>query len=244
MTYNILAIRAVSDPPDVLYPVLTDGAKGITVHAADGNARTKYSTTVLRVYEEAADGKQECLGSFPEGQGTLFVTDTRVIVMKHHFKMASGNSNWLGFGSAYLLSGVSAAIRTHNRALIGHFPLSCLKHVSAFIPSKRSHAPRIRMWITDRTEETARPVALDVSFKPGQDLQPVIRDLLTRYTAKWLWLVPRMTTPPSEALKARLEQLRANPDMKLEPDKWVRLTLPLSTPMRPQLLKEMGISSA
>lgn len=66
MTYNLVAIRAVDDSYDPLYPRLSAGGKGIVTYPpSDGEQIVQIPFDALYIYEQDSGGQQKQLGSCP-----------------------------------------------------------------------------------------------------------------------------------------------------------------------------------
>jgi hypothetical protein len=247
--YNILGIRSVSDPYDPLYPRLSKDAKGIHTCGSDGKNVEKHSLSIVSAYTQEEDGKPKRLGSFTDGVATLFVTDSRVVVVNHDFKTADTSDLLWGFDAEYLASALLAKVRTHNRALVGHVPLICVERIAQYTPKGRLDAPpRVRLWVHERTGDTRRLVGLDCQLTGGQKQDHATRlvaSILRRSCDYWLANYERLGVkiPIQYAMGLKSISTGRYKSPELIPGKWAQHHVPLAVDLREQTPKQIGITA-
>jgi len=228
MAYNILSIRTPTDEPDPLYPSIGNGGKTVTISSSiDGQNLQQFSAVELSVWElQEDDNKFHRLGHFGGTSHTLFLTDCRTIVFSPNFK--KGDASYLMFDMPgfYLVSALTAAIKTHNRALTGQVMHYNVFKLSVVGTGRRRETNRIRLYLRDETEGSERQIFLQITFRVGTDPRPLAQQIARRIAG--YWLQPNMAKTLERERKATLAKL-ANPPL-LEPtgEVWRSYEFPFS----------------
>jgi hypothetical protein len=227
VAYNVLAIRSTKDPDDELYPVIGDGGKTVTMHTGlDGTDRPHFIAVDLSVWELQEDRKYHRLGHFGGAKHTIFVTDNRVVVLSPNFKKADASYVIFDMPGFYLASAVSAALRTHNRALTGQVLHKHVSRLAVIGTGRLKEANRIRLYLRDETEGSEREIYFQITFKIGTDPRPIAQ-LLARRIAKF-WLNPTIARSMDAERTAELRKLSEAPLLAPTGDEWKSYQFPFS----------------
>src|ERR1700677_2247182 len=84
MAYNILSIRSPEDPFDPLYPTIINKGSSVVMGPLDTN-RERYVISSMTVWE-VVENKDVKLGTFNDAVHTVFLTDTRLVILSPNFK--------------------------------------------------------------------------------------------------------------------------------------------------------------
>ena len=249
MTYNLVAIRAIDDPYDPLYPRLVEGGKGIVTYPpSDGEPIVQIPFNALYIYEQDPQGQQKQLGSFTEGSGVLFLTRSRTAVHLHDFKTGDFSLFVFDLPNLYAASYLLAKARTHNRAVVGHIPHVCLRYVGAYTPTKRGEYRRLSLGMDEKTGDALRTLRLSVHVQPKHDLGNSLAEILTRYADYWLKRAEaECGLKLGEEHKIRLGMVRAKATQgRAElppPGEWRNYNLPAHAPFTASAAQRIGMKA-
>lgn len=228
MAYNVLSIRSPKDEPDPLYPSIGDGGKTVTVTpSVDGENRPHFAAVDLSVWElHEGDNKFHRLGHFGGTSHTIFLTDCRTIVLSPNFKKADAGYLMFDLPGFYLASALTAAIKTHGRALTGQVMHYNVFKLSVVGTGRMKEGNRIRMYLRDETEGTERQIFLQITLRLGTDPRPIAQQIARRIAGYWLQPNVAKTLDPER--KATLGELANAPLLEPTGEEWKSYQFPFS----------------
>ncbi len=228
MTYNILSIRTPDDEPDPHYPNIGRGGKTVTLNpSVDGQNLEKFSAVDLSVWElHHDDNKFHRLGHFGGASHTLFLSDCRTIVLSPNFKKADASYLAFDMPGFYLMSALTAALKTRNRALTGQVMHSNVFKLSVIGTGRLKETNRIRLYLRDETEDTERQVFLQITFRLGTDPRPLAQQIGRRIAG--YWLQPNIARTLDRERKATLSKLVDAPLLDPTGEEWKSYYFPFS----------------
>jgi len=225
--YNILSIRSPTDPADELYPDIADSGRTVTMNTElDGSDWPHFAATNLSVWELQDDKRYHRLGGFSGARHSIFVTDYRVVVHSPKFKKAESRYLRYDMPGFYLASALTAAIRTHGRALTGQVLHMNVFKLSVIGTGRRKEANRIRLYLRDETEVPEREIFLQITFKSGTDPRPIAQ-LLARRIAGY-WLRPTVAKTLDAERAAVVRRLSEASLLAATGDQWMSYQFPFS----------------